>query len=134
MLFRSPGLDFILKLRPVTYNWNIHQFNAHSRDAQDQIIQASYNSSEEEAIRKKESITYTGFIAQEVDLAAQSSNFNFSGVLKPVDDKDAYSLSYAEFVVPLVKATQELNNKISEQQKVIELLQKEIKELKKKIH
>ncbi|HMP22197.1 MAG TPA: tail fiber domain-containing protein, partial [Ferruginibacter sp.] len=127
-----PGLDFIAKLRPVTYTWDIHKFNAHARGNDYQVIPAAYNPEEEAAIRKKESITYTGFIAQEVDKAAQENNFNFSGVNKPVDDKDAYSLSYAEFVVPLVKAAQELNQKINEQQKMIEALQEEISKLKKK--
>jgi trimeric autotransporter adhesin len=127
-----PGLEFITKLRPVTYTWDIHKFNAHARGNDYPVINAAYNPDEEAAIRKKESITYTGFIAQEVDKAAQETNFNFSGVLKPVDDKDAYSVSYADFVVPLVKAAQELNNKLNEQQKVIEALQQEIIELKKK--
>ncbi|MFT3678837.1 MAG: tail fiber domain-containing protein [Ferruginibacter sp.] len=128
------GLDFIMKLRPVTYNWDIHKFNAHARGGDYKAINAAYNPDEEAAIRKKESITYTGFIAQEVDQAAQKSGFNFSGVLKPVDEKDAYSLTYAEFVVPLVKAAQELNNKVTEQQKMIETLQQEINILKRKVH
>ncbi len=136
-----PGLDFIMKLRPVTYTWDIHKFNAYTLSDTYNATHASYNpdKDEEAAIMKKESITYTGFIAQEVEKAAQDCKFNFSGVLKPVSDKDAYSLSYAEFVVPLVKATQELNsdyeklsNKINEQQKLIEQLLEEVKELRKK--
>lgn len=134
-----PGLDFIMRLRPVTYNWDIHQFNRHAKGDDNNIIAASYNTEEETAIRKKESILYTGFIAQEVDKAAQDARFNFSGVLKPVDDKDAYSLSYSEFVVPLVKATQELNKKnellnkkLDAQQQLIKSLLKEVKQLKKK--
>ncbi|MEO6228991.1 MAG: tail fiber domain-containing protein [Ferruginibacter sp.] len=136
-----PGLDFIMKLRPVTYNWDIHKFNAYTLSDTYNATHAGYNpdKDEEAAILKKESITYTGFIAQEVEKAAQDCKFNFSGVLKPVSDKDAYSLSYAEFVVPLVKATQELNsdyeklnNKINEQQKLIEQLLEEVKELRKK--
>lgn len=134
-----PGLDFILKLRPVTYTWDIHKFNAHANGNDAFAIPATYNESEEEAIRRKERIVYTGFIAQEVDKAARDASFNFSGVLKPVDDKDAYSLSYVEFVVPLVKATQELNrknealeNRLYTQQKTILRLAKEINRLKKR--
>ena len=136
-----PGLNFILKLRPVTYNWDIHKFNAHDAGGEYKIINAGYaGNGDEEAIRKKESITYTGFIAQEVEEAAKLNHFNFSGVQKPLDDKDAYSLSYAEFVVPLVKAVQELNqknesltNKMNTQQETIELLLKELKDLKSTI-
>lgn len=134
-----PGLDFILKLRPVTYNWDIHKFNAHARGNDNNAIAASYNEAEEEAIRKKESIVYTGFIAQEVDRAAKDTRFDFSGVLKPQDEKDAYSLSYAEFVVPLVKATQELSQKnealskeLKAQQVIVAQLVKEVMRLKKR--
>lgn len=133
------GLDFILKLRPVTYNWDIHKFNAYTRGGEYTITNIAYNPDEEEAIRKKESITYTGFIAQEVEQAAKNVHFNFSGVLKPVNNKDAYSLSYAEFVVPLVKSVQELNEqnqqlskRLNEQQQLIENLIKEVNELKNK--
>ncbi len=133
------GLDFILKLRPVTYNWDIHKFNAYTRGGEYTITNVAYNPDEEEAIRKKESITYTGFIAQEVEQAAKNANFNFSGVLKPLNNKDAYSLSYAEFVVPLVKSVQELNEqnqqlskRLDEQQQLIENLIKQVNELKNK--
>ena len=133
-----PGLDFVLKLRPVTYTWDIHKFNEHNRGNDFNAIPVKYtNELEEAAIVKKESITYTGFVAQEVEKAAIDCEFNFSGVLKPQNDKDAYSLSYAEFVVPLVKSIQELNNqseiltkKLNEQQKIIEQLLLEINLLK----
>lgn len=128
-----PGIDFISKLRPVTYTWDIHKFNAHINDNDDMLIPVNYNTAEEDAIEKKESITYTGFIAQEVEKAAQATGYNFSGVLKPINDKDAYSLSYAEFVVPLVKSTQELYNKMIDQQQLIEVLQTALNELKKEI-
>ncbi|MCW3090387.1 MAG: hypothetical protein JWP81_1456 [Ferruginibacter sp.] len=137
-----PGLDFILQLRPVTYNWDIHKFNAHKNGDEFKLIPAKYatqNSEEEAAIVKKESITYTGFIAQEVEKAAQACKYNFSGVLKPQNEKDAYSLSYAEFVVPLVKATQELNHqnealnkRLNDQQKIIDQLVEEVNLLKTK--
>ena len=35
--------------------------------------------------------------------------YDFSGVDAPKNDKDIYGLRYSEFVVPLVKAVQELN-------------------------
>jgi hypothetical protein len=41
----------------------------------------------------------------------QRLGFDFSGVEKPKNEKDLYGLRYAEFVVPLVKAVQELDEK-----------------------
>ena len=60
----------------------------------------------QQALRDKELIVYTGFIAQEVEDAAQSIGYDFSGVDKPQNDNDFYGLRYAEFTVPLVKAVQ----------------------------
>ena len=65
---------------------------------------------------EKYSQVTTGFIAQEVEAAAQSVGFNFSGVDGPKNEHDYYGLRYAEFVVPLVKAVQELST-INESQK-----------------
>ena len=64
------------------------------------------------AILTKNQIRYTGFIAQEVEQAANNVGFDFSGVDKPQSDSDYYGLRYAEFTVPLVKATQELSKKV----------------------
>ena len=66
---------------------------------------------------------YTGFIAQQVEKAALSIGYNFSGVDFAKNSNDHYGLRYAEFVVPIVKAVQE-------QQLIIEELRKEVWELK----
>jgi hypothetical protein len=55
----------------------------------------------------KEKVIQTGFIAQDVEKIAQSIGYDFSGV--DVDETGIYGLRYAEFVVPLVKAVQELS-------------------------
>jgi hypothetical protein len=65
----------------------------------------------------------TGFIAQEVETAAQEIKYDFDGVNKPKNEKDNYSIVYADFVPSLVKAVQELSQKN-------ESLQKQIDELK----
>ena len=80
----------------------------------------------DDAIRKKESVVMTGFVAQEVEKAAKDCGYNFDGVIRPQHDKDHYRIAYEEFVMPLVKAVQE-------QQKMIEDMKKEIEELKKLI-
>ena len=66
----------------------------------------------------KENEVYSGFVAQDVEKAALSVGYNFNGVDAPKNGKGAYGLRYAEFVVPLVKAVQELsakNDKLQEQ-------------------
>ncbi len=62
----------------------------------------------EEGRRLKEEQLQCGFIAQEVEAAATNIGFDFYGVDKPQSDKYLYGLRYAQFVVPLVKAVQEL--------------------------
>ncbi len=114
-----PGLAFINKLRPVTYTLNvdaINEFNSKGLPAEkkQQVLNAD-----------KKNEMYTGFMAQEVEQAAKSLDYNFSGIDKPKDEtKQTYALRYSDFVVPLVKA-------IQEQQKMIEDLKREIEQLKK---
>jgi len=73
----------------------------------------------------KENIVQSGFIAQEVEQAANEIGYDFSGIDLPKNENDHYGIRYAEFVVPLVKAVQE-------QQQMIDELKKEIIELKKR--
>lgn len=115
------GLAFITKLRPVTYRLNIHRQNEMSKSASKEKDEKEWP--EKYAIEKKK---ITGFLAQEVEQAAKDANYEFHGVTRPEKPDGLYSLSYAEFVVPLVKAVQE-------QQNIIEKLQKKIEELEKKV-
>lgn len=62
---------------------------------------------------------HTGFIAQDIEQAALKLRYDFDGVNRPQNDKDNYSLVYANFVPSLVKAVQE-------QQLIIEKWQKQI--------
>ena len=100
------GLDFINQLRPVTYFFDGKKVLEH-------IGQCVPNDLET-ALEDKNKIRYTGFIAQEVEQAALNATFDFSGVDVPNDSSltDYYGLRYAEFVVPLVKSTQELSQKM----------------------
>ena len=64
----------------------------------------------------KEKQVQSGFVAQDVEAIAKRLGYDFSGV--EVDEIGMYSLRYGEFVVPLVKAVQELseqNNRLQEQ-------------------
>ena len=114
-----PGLDFIMKLKPVTFSWDMKKLNAFTG-----INDSVYTKCPEmkKASDEKETKRFTGFIAQDVEQAAKECNYDFSAIVKPANDKTPYNLSYAEFVVPLVKAVQE-------QQKIIEKLQAKIEQL-----
>jgi hypothetical protein len=113
-----PGLDFITRLRPVTYHLDIHKQNEMCNKVQE--LGADWDSKYD--IEQKQ---MTGFIAQEVAQAAVSVGYDFSGVQQAPDEVGMYSLSYAAFTVPLVKAVQELADQVGGQQDIIESLQSE---------
>lgn len=107
------GLKFINLLNPVTYQYDIAAYNS--------FIGAS--SADSMATSMKEQVIYSGFIAQEVEAAAAASDYRFSGVHHPENESDNYTISYAEFVVPLVKAVQELttlNHELEQKQHQLE--------------
>ncbi len=79
-----------------------------------------------------EKIKFSGFIAQEVEKAAEDAGYNFSGVAIPKISTELYTLRYAEFVVPLVKAVQEQQTIIDELKKQMAEMKREIELLKKK--
>ena len=56
---------------------------------------------------------------------AKALGYDFSGVDAPKNDKDFYGLRYGTFVVPLVKAVQELADRVGGQQVQIEELRSE---------
>lgn len=94
------GIDFIRLLRPVTYRRDMQAIDDWWHD--------NYGTRDTANIETDAgTIRWTGFIAQEVEQAAMSLGYTFSGVDAPKNDQDFYGLRYAEFVVPLVKAVQE---------------------------
>lgn len=118
------GLDFILKLRPVTYHISNKAITALSGTKETLDYPGKYDG---------EKIKYSGFLAQEVEQAAKAANYNFSGYDVPKTSSDLYTLKYAEFVVPLVKAMQEQQIIITSQQKQIDLLEKRLAALESKL-
>lgn len=115
------GLDFIMKLRPVTYHFDKNKMDK-LRGVSDDFEYPEKNDIEK--------IKRSGFLAQEVETAAQKAGYDFSGVKVPTKENTPYTLSYAEFVVPLVKAVQEQQIMIEEQKMIIEQMVKEIENLK----
>jgi hypothetical protein len=98
-----PGLEFIKKLKPVTYNLELQKFDKFL-GKKDSLIKA--NAAD---YAKGEKKIHTGFVAQDVEKVAQELKYDFDGVNHPQNDKDNYSLVYADFVPSLVKAVQELS-------------------------
>lgn len=116
-----PGLDFIMALRPVTYNLDVAAINNFHHVA-DSLI-------DNNSVVQKTAQVQTGFIAQEVENAAQQLNYDFSGVDAPQNEESTYGLRYAEFVVPLVKAVQEQQSQIETLQKLVAEQNEMIKQL-----
>ena len=107
------GLDFINKLRPVTYQMNTQQLDDFIIQNMPDSIKIMHQTGMNFA--QSTAIVHSGFIAQEVDSAANASGFTSSIVSEPANSTDPYALAYAEIVVPLVKAVQELNATVTQQ-------------------
>ena len=100
-----PGLNFISDLRPVSYNLNGELIEKFYGKEIPEELKAAYAAQKE--------VRYSGFIAQEVQASAEKFNYEFSGVKVPKNaENDIYGLRYAEFVVPMVKAIQELEDRV----------------------
>lgn len=113
------GLSFINKLRPVTYTLDVYAVSAFLNENRGHEM----NPYLAEALKAKAGEIESGFIAQEVEAAARAVGYDFSGIDAPQNEYSLYGLRYAEFVVPLVKAVQELQQKL-------EILKRENVELK----
>ena len=117
-----PGISFIMKLKPVTYNVDANALNS--------FYKTKLSPGNADVLIARKKILYSGFIAQEVEKAAMETNYDFSGVDKPKNEKDLYSLRYADFVAPLVKAIQEQQQMINDLQKQLHVLMKRVEQLK----
>ena len=141
-----PGLSFITQLRPVTYTLNVdgieniikaaspdvknnfeitfpNGVNHPSNMSRGEQLKTGPTDQELKASQDKAKLVYTGFVAQEVEKLAKEINYDFSGVDAPKSENGFYSLRYGDFVVPLVKAVQELNKKNEELEQRIQKLE-----------
>lgn len=98
------GLDFILRLRPVSYRWNT--------GTNDRLTD--------------------GFIAQEVETVLKELGQEFSGLHVPDNENGRYMLSYEQLVVPLVNAVKQQQKKIDSLEEQLIALQKIVLEIKQK--
>ena len=92
-----PGLAFITRLRPVTYRFDQAKMAAFLNTGE---LPAGFTPDPAAAVQ-------TGFLAQQVEQAAQAVGYPFDGVHAPANAREHYSLIYSQFVVPLVQAVQE---------------------------
>lgn len=120
-----PGLAFINALKPVTYNLDIKGLNIH--------LNKGAITMDDKSVAVKEQEIETGFIAQDVEKVAKKLGYQFSGVDAPKDDNDLYGLRYAEFVVPLVKAVQELSKKNDDKDAIIEKQQQQLNDMMQRL-
>jgi hypothetical protein len=135
------GLAFINSLRPITYTVNVQGLNEYYNKGRKQLLNDEALNNEIEManaeIKKGEDeaskIVYNGFVAQEVEQAAKKLNYEFSGIDKPQTKDGLYGLRYDNFVVPLVKAVQELSKMNDEKDAKINALQNQNDDLKKRI-
>jgi hypothetical protein len=112
-----PGLAFINQLDPVIYTLDVEGIesrlhankNIEGPDGRP-MPDPMANPVMQQAKLEKSRILHTGFIAQDVEKAAESLGYQFSGIDHPKNDQQSfYGLRYSEFVAPLVKAVQELS-------------------------
>ncbi|MEP6675579.1 MAG: tail fiber domain-containing protein [Ferruginibacter sp.] len=129
------GLDFINRLRPVTYHFNYNKFEDFLHpEKSNNVSMAPYRQAAYRAqLNNRSQQVETGFIAQEVEQAVKASGYHFNGVIKPQNENDNYSLDYSKMVVPLVKAVQELSAQNELIKKQNETLAKKNEQLEKDI-
>ncbi len=96
------GLDFVKKLRPVSYFRN-----------NDESKKLEY-----------------GFIAQEIEEALNNAGASNNGIISK-DDKGMYGVRYNDLMSPMVKAIQEQQQMIEILKQENKLMQEQIEELKK---
>lgn len=112
------GLDFINSLRPVSYQW-IEGSKKLVVDAEGNPVVESVDE-HGKPVYKTESIpgkrTHYGLIAQEVKSALDAANVgDFAGwVQDDITNPDSFqSVSYEQFISPLIKSVQELSNRLN---------------------
>ena len=124
------GLNFIMGLKPLTYNFNFKKMDIFQRNTDTISSQEHYQNLYDEV--------QIGFLAQDVEALADSLNFDFHGVDTPKNPTGIYGIRYSEFVAPMVKAIQEQQaiidnqkNEINKQKRTMESLLKRVEKMEK---
>jgi trimeric autotransporter adhesin len=104
-------------------------FSVNARDGSETYaynISGNSNAFGKFSLNNNVSLNQTGSVAREIETIIKKVNDNFNGVNALQKANDDYSIRYAEFVLPLVKAVQELTVLLDEQHKEIIALKKQI--------
>lgn len=101
------GLEFIQKLQPVDYSYTT---------------------------KGQENLIYSGLIAQDVEEILETLNCEFSGLVKPQNNNDFYSIRYAEFVIPLINAVKEQQQQMDKLKEKNDMLELKMKDLEEKMN
>lgn len=118
-----PGLDFISKLRPVTYNFNYKRYDDFLRK---DIRGIETGEEYQNELMEKGKTREVGFIAQEINETVNRDHFTYNGVYTPQNENDNYAVDYSRLVVPLVKSVQELSAQNLELKNALQKMQKQI--------
>ena len=111
-----PGLNFINKLNPVSYNIDYQYLSTFLHESPASSSEALSNQ------KRKSQQRQTGLIAQELEQLIESMDLELDAVTKPQNDEDLYGIKYATLVVPLIQAVQELSAEVNAlKNKVIDL-------------
>jgi hypothetical protein len=123
-----PGLEFIERLRPVTYQFDTKKYDAHITQNMSPAARATrtVNHGQNDANPRLQ----TGFLAQDVEQTCIELGYDFSGLHVPENAADNYGLAYGSFVPLLVKAVQELSEENDMLRSSIENHQAQIDELR----
>lgn len=114
------GLNLIMRLRPVTYNFNYSKFSEFLGEKE----------ADKSILAQREKQMEMGFLAQDVEKTLKEMGLNVSNLVHaPESEHDNYSLAYAQLVVPLVKAVQEQQGIIQQQNSKIENLEGRLQKL-----
>jgi Protein of unknown function (DUF2793)/Chaperone of endosialidase len=110
------GLDFINNLRPVDFKWDMRDdyFNIEQNTGPNGVIEKKLVEMNKDG-SKKRSRYHHGIIAQELKATLDDLGIDFGGYqdhsLK--GGADVFSIGYEEFIAPIIKAIQEMSEKIA---------------------
>jgi hypothetical protein len=114
-----PGLLFIKKLKPITYQFDTEKFET--------FVGGNTKENGTQSFQKSTEIIHSGFLAQDIEKICQEVNYDFDGLHVPnsTNKTDHYSLAYSQFIMPMIKAMQEQQDIIEQQGEQIKNLENE---------
>lgn len=126
-----PGLDFITRLKPVTYRFNTKKFDEHVMQLMPDSVRAKRMQGVNYAL--SEQILHSGFLAQDIEQICKELRYDFDGlhVPDPANKTDNYSVAYSQFIMPLVKGMQEQQQMISDLRAQLKLMEEKLGNLER---